>query len=496
MFKKLKNGICITLSAVLAATCLAGCGIGKGKANGGELLYYVMGEEKGDTPAIVEKINGILKEKTGYTVRFEYLNTDNYDLTLSSGDSFDLITAPDYLNYWQNAAKGAFAEISDDDLKEYAPYYWENSDKSKDVSKYKGTRYGLASIHNYAADRCFAARGDLMDKYGIESLYTKEDVEKYLFAVAENEKDMIPLDMPGSTSYLTLAMFASDWGWAPIGSLSFGDQVYFNLNDPEHKVFIAAEQPEMLEFVTRMKKWNDKGVFSKSVMSSKTSSSDSFKAGRSALGMVNSPAECQTMYDELRKDERAAWNVRFYPRYEQQQQMYNYTNSIVAISAFSKNKEAALKVVNEMYSNEEVYALMHYGIEGKHYTLNDKKEMTVTDNFEDAGNMSVGISNDAFEYETELKFPGHEELVKKLRDIRVYNPAVNMPLSDEGIREVKLALTEVYSQYTAPLMFGITDSTPEQALKAEMEALKKAGIDQFRDSMQSQLDEYMKSIGE
>lgn len=496
MFKKLKHGICITLSAVLTATCLAGCSIGKDKTGSGELLYYIVGNEKGDTPAIIEKINEILKDKTGYTVRFEYLNSDSYDLTLSSGDNFDLITAPDYLNYWQNAAKGAFAEISDEELKEYVPYYWEHADKEKEVTKYKGTRYGIAGIHNYSSDRCFAARGDLMDKYGIKSLYTKDDVEKYLFAVAENEKDMIPLDMPGNTSYLTIAMFAADWGWAPIGSLSYGEQVYYSLDDPEHKVFIAAERPEMLEFVTRMKKWNDKGVFSKSVMSSKTGSSDSFKAGRSALGMVNSPSDCQTMYDEFQKDDRQSWNVRFYPRFEKRQQMYNYTNSIVAISSFSKNKEAALKVINEMYSNEELYNLMHHGIEGKHYTLNDKKEMTATANSEDAGYMSLGIVNDAFEFETELKFPGHEELVEKLHSMRVYNPAVNLPLSDEGIREIKLALTEIYTQYTAPLMFGIMDGTPEQALKAELSALKTAGIDQYRESLQTQLDEYMKNIGE
>ena len=81
-----------------------------------------MAKEKETT--IIEKINGILKDKTGYTVRFEYLNNDNYDLTLSSGDSYDLIFAADYLNYWQNAAKGAFAEITDDDLKEYVHHHF------------------------------------------------------------------------------------------------------------------------------------------------------------------------------------------------------------------------------------------------------------------------------------------------------------------------------------------------------------------------------------
>lgn len=494
MLKRLKQGVCLTLSAVLAATCLAGCG--KKSAMGeGELLFYVTGTEKGDTSEVIQNVNEILKEKTGYTVKFEFLNSDNYDLTLSSGDEYDLILAPDHMNYWENAAKGAFAEITDEDLKEYVPYYWENADEEKDVSKYKGTRYGIANIHHYAPDRCFAARGDLMDKYGIEDLYSKENLEKYLFAVAENEPDMLPLEMTGGTGYLMLAMFASDWGWAPVGSLSYGEHVYYRLDDPEHKLFIAVEQPEMLEFTETMKKWNEKGVFSKSVLSGKTDSATSFKAGRSALGMLNSPADCQNVYIELQKDERAAWDVRFYPRYESQQQMYNYTNGIVAISAFSKNKEAALKVINEMYSNQEVYALMNYGIEGKHYVLNDDNTRTALDD-DGYGGMSTGIYNDALEYETKLDFPGCDELVQKLYDQRVYNPAVNCPLSDDGIREIKLALSEVYSQYTSPRMFGIISGTPEEALKTELDALKTAGIDQYKESIQTQLDEFLNGIGE
>ena len=496
MLKKLKKGICITLSAALAASCLAGCGMKKSASGEGELLFYVIGTEKGDTSAIIEQANAIIKDKTGYSVKFEYLNTDNYDLTLSSGDSFDLIAAPDYMNYWQNAAKGAFAEITDEDLKEYVPYYWKNADKEKEVTKYKGTRYGIAHMAYYAPDRCIAARGDLMDKYGIKSLDNKADVEKYLTAVAENEPDMIPFDMPGGSSYLMLAMFASDWGWAPVGSLSYGEHVYFKVDDPEHKLFIAAEQPEMLEFIKTMKRWNDKGFFSKSIMSSKTQSVDSFKAGRSAFALVNSPAECQTVYTDLQADERAKWDVRFFPRYEKQQQMYNFTNGIVAVSAFSKNKEAALKVVNEMYSNQEVYNLLHYGIKDKHYTLNDKNEITLLPEADNAGVLNTCIDNDAYTYTSELNFPGHEELVEKLKEQRVYNPAVNCPVSDEGIREIKLALTEIYSQYTAPLYYGIMTGTPEEELKKELSSLKAAGIDHYKEAVQSQLDEYMKSVAE
>ena len=122
--------------------------------------------------------------------------------------------------------------------------------------------------------------------------------------------------------------------------------------------------------------------------------------------------------------------------------------------------------------------------------------MTKTAVGDDAGYMTTGIINNELNFQPELTFPGHEELVKKLEDMCVYNPAVNCPLSDEGIREIKLALSEVYSQYTSPRMFGIIGGTPEEALQSELTALKTAGIDQYMEAIQSQLDEYMKSIGE
>ena len=38
--------------------------------------------------------------------------------------------------------------------------------------------------------------------------------------------------------------------------------------------------------------------------------------------------------------------------------------------------------------------------------------------------------------------------------------------------------------------------TPEEELKKELSSLKAAGIDQYKEAVQSQLDEYMKSVAE
>lgn len=491
MKRNWKRLVCLALSVGVLAGCMAGCG--KNVSGGDELLYYVMGSEGKDMGWVLNEVNALVKEKTGITLNFQFLTEDNYDLVLSSGEAYDLIFAPDWMNYWENAAKGAFAEISDEDLQKHAPYIWEHGQEPLQASIYKGVRYGIPNIRQYAADRCLVARGDLMKKYHIADLNSKENVEAYLTAVAENEPNMLPFDVPGNQSYLMLAMFATDWGWVPVGSLSYGEQVYFHKDDPEHKLFLAAEQPEMKEFTETMKRWNDKGFFSKSVLSNKTQSIDSFKSGRSALAFVNTPSDCQNVWNELSADDRADWDIKFYARYEKQQQLYGYNNNMVAISAFSQNKDTALKVLNEMYASKEIVRMLNYGIEGTHYevTADNKVKMLDPDAF---GWVNTGIINDTYLLDAALDFPGCDELVQKFKDMRFYNAAVNCPISDEGIREIKLALTEVYNQYTAPRYYGIITGTPEQAIEKEVTALKTAGVDQFLQSIQSQLDEYMKNM--
>jgi len=267
--KRIGRVVSIALTVAVLIALISGCGNKMRNAASDELVYCVIGEERKDSMPVMEKVNAVLKEKTGVTIKLKYLSTDNYDLVISSGENYDLIAAPDYMGFWTNAAKGAFAELSDEDIKTYAPYIWENGQKYLFATKSGGKRYGIPGFHEYAPDRCYVARGDLMDKYGIEALNNIDDVEKYLFAVADGESEIIPFDMEGFSPYFLLNMWASDWGWAAVGSLSFGEHVYFDINDPERKLFCAIDRPEMKEFTERIKKWNDKGVFSKSVLSNK-----------------------------------------------------------------------------------------------------------------------------------------------------------------------------------------------------------------------------------
>ena len=489
---------CIGLSALilvfaLVAGTFSACKKAE-KAASDELVFCVQGERGSDIEKRLQLISDGVKEKTGYSINFRFLSDEAYDLVISSDDNCDLIFAADYKNYWQNAASGAFAEITDADMEKNAPFIWKNSSKDAlNSSKLNGKRYGVVGMSARYPDRCFAVRGDLMEKYGIESIGSIEDMEKFLTAVAENEKGIIPYDTDNG-GYQMLLMFGYDWGWAPVGSLDWGQHVYFRLDDPEHKIFIAAEQPEMLEMTKTMKRWNEKGFFSKSVLSNTKSSLDSFKAGRSAIAAIYTPEEAQGIWSEFENDERKAWNVKFIPRYHRQQ-MNNWGGFITAISAKSKKKDAALAALNAIYSSEKLIRLVELGEEGVNYKILDNGKMEKIPTTSTSW-INTGIRNGAFIPETNLTFPGAEELVAELKEMGEYNPAVNCPISDEAVREVKVAMTEVYNSYTNPRYFGIIDGTPEAALKKEVDKLKKAGIERYIENMQTQLDAYMKELEE
>ena len=65
----------------------------------------------------------------------------------------------------------------------------------------------------------------------------------------------------------------------------------------------------------------------------------------------------------------------------------------------------------------------------------------------------------------------------------------------EDLREIKLALDEVYKTYTTPRMYGAVDDA-DAALEKEITALKTAGIDNYRDTLQKHLDEYVANLDE
>lgn len=527
MKKRMKKLIGISLTMVMAASLLGGCGSSgstddlKADNESGQAVSQTSGssEEKtqeapestkkfdgvelklfGDyaegtaTEAQLEAINAILSEKLGVTItEVEAAEDQTYELVLGGDEDIDLVFAANYLRYDDNAKNGLYAEITDEDLQTYAPDIWayaeEKGNGILETTKNNGVRYAIGSKLP-AGHPMWAYRGDIADKYGIGDINNVDDLEKYLFAIAENETEMIAMDVQGSAHYLVASLFYPVIGWTAPGAASYGSAVNVNFFSDDYQVILSPETDEYLELVTRMHEWYEKGVFSKSILSSTTALNDSFKAGRSGVARVSNPDEAQSLYDEFQTDDRKDWDVRFLANYPEVELLKGNHNSMMAISSYSDNVEACLAVYNEIFSNEELYRLFKYGIEGVHYKITDGAYEAVTD--DTIGQIKVGISHPEYDFAGKTyTFTGAEELIPQMEAAAYDYPLTSMSVNYDAIYTQKVAVDEVFAQYTRANLLGVFDCTPEEVVAAEIAAYKAAGVDEYIAEIQRQVDEFV-----
>lgn len=156
--KQAKKLLSLIMAVGLAMTCLAGCG---GKSGGGEkeVTFCVIGEEPKDASVVMEKVNERLDEKLGVKLKMQFVNTTNYDLLFSSGDEFDLVYIADWLQFWENAEKGAFLELTDEDLKEFAPDIYKDGQQYINTAVYNGKRFAIPAIFEQAPGSLLSGTG-------------------------------------------------------------------------------------------------------------------------------------------------------------------------------------------------------------------------------------------------------------------------------------------------------------------------------------------------
>ncbi len=489
--------ISLVLILVLAAGLFAGCKKDAKETTGpAEVTWIVVGTEAADNPEVFAKFNERLKELTGHTVKFEYIDQTQYDLKFAAGDGFDIILCPDWLGYWQNVSKFAFMELTEDDFKQYTPFIWENGREMLNAAKFEGKYYAIPGINKYSPNRVLVARGDFMDELGIDNLNTIDDIDAYLMGVADlknqGKTSIVPYNAKGGAPWMIFSMWASDWGWAAPGSLSFGGHYYYSVFDDNRELFVAVDKPEVKEYSEVVKKWYDAGVFSKSVLSNNTTAEEAYKNGKSAFAWTSSPSSANVLYNDLKAIPGAdKWDTRFYSMYSKLQKTYGYMNSAAAISATSKQKVASLEVLDAVYANKDLYRLIQFGIEGKHYELNENEEYTpLSENYTPP---TMGIASKEYSFETKYDYPYALDLVEEMNNIAVSDPLVNCAINnDSEMTTLSVQLNDVFTEYSSPRMYGAVPSV-DAAIKKEKEALKIAGIDKYMKKVQQQMDTYIET---
>jgi hypothetical protein len=163
----------------------------------------------------------------------------------------------------------------------------------------------------------------------------------------------------------------------------------------------------------------------------------------------------------------------------------------MAVSAYSNHPEKALQVYDLLRNDEESYRLINYGIEGTDYVITDDGKLGYPDGY-DSSTDSLGSNfwagrRDSLEQDKVTDAPNKQEVYDGLNAVAKDYPYSTLLINKDAIDPTLAAMAGVLSQYIPQLAAGKYDD-PAAAVAEMRQALKDAGYEDARDSIQADID--------
>jgi putative aldouronate transport system substrate-binding protein len=451
-----------------------------------------------DLQQVQDAINEILNEEIGVNLILQPIDfaafNDRMQLQLAAGEPCDIIfTAPWTNSYTNNVANGSLLEI-EDLLKEEAPGLWASMPESTwDAARINGNIYGVINQQIFPKPWGVHVRTDLLEKYdfSLETVTQWEDMEPFLEAVRDGE-GITPVYADDNSG-------SSLWRTQYYGYDGLDDGIGFigiKADDETLTVVNLIETPEYREAANLSKKWVDAGYFPDTLTSTDEARA-AFRAGLFAMGYhVEKPGndvemqsavgwefESKNLTDPLILDTSGA------------------TATLNAICATSEHPVEAMRVLEKLNTDAEIYNLLSRGIEGVHWVWEDEEAQIITypegvDSTTSGYNPNTDwmFGNQFNAYYRDEAQVGAWEATKKMNDEAYPSQALGFVVDRAPIQTEVAQTTAVLEELGRPIAWGwvaYDDAAPEL-----LERLDEAGAQTILEEVQRQLNDWQAAQGQ
>ena len=446
------------------------------------LKWYIPLNKQTDLELVNEEVNKITTEKLGIKIDMVIIDnaayTERMNMNMAASDDYDICWIG-YLNTFVNAvSKGGLMKIDEflekaPALKEAIPeYLWGQS-------KYKGDTYIVPNVQTGVDRSALYFRQDLIEKYNfdITKITKTEDVEPFLQIILENEPDVIP--------------FCVGSGVASLRSLDeemklTGEPLVVAVKDETTGKFTAMDGLEVADTYSRAKKlneWYEKGYIRKDVATHTDDATD-MRAGKYACwvsswkpgGVIENETkygydiECTFVSPAFRSPNSAS-------------------GSALAIGKDSKHPQEAIKFIELLHTDKELYNLICYGIEGMHYNKIEENriELIKDSGYSPNANWKFGTVFNAY------LLPGQEddvwEQTKIANETAKTNGLESFLFDNSQVKNIITNLNNVVQEYKVVRQGW---RNPDEYWAEFKQKLYDNGFQKYIDEYQRQLDEYLK----
>ena len=490
----LKKVLPIILSAAALVSAASGCG-GKKVSENVTLKYLMPGPGlQQDSEKVWAEFNKKLQEKLpNVRVEFEVVPLEEYKqkfmLMTSAREQIDIVN--NYgLDFANEVKNGTFTPI-DDLMGEYGKELTQAlPDWFMDYQKVDGITYGIPTYQ-----MCAYLRG---------ICFFKEQADKYLDTDAF-KKALYSTDTFNQEVYDILTKYIEDmkadglnFNNATILNVKSGGEsmtTYFNAVDDGNGNYTV--QPYFINDSAKLRykvanEWYKKGYIRQDVLSATNMNEDKGKLnGYPFWDEVYTPFAAEELSKKYGNE------IVMIPYSETWTLAKENTAAGTSIMESCEHKEEAMKVINLLQTDKDLYNLLVFGIEGDHYKKTGDDQIQVEWDSSPSTNDRYGlykwiVGNTEIAYNTQNEPPEYKDWV--FNDVNKNgkkNPFMGFLLDTTQIQDYLTQVAAVQEKYLQPLNSGATDNWEEYYKKYEDET-NKVGGGKAIEAIQQQIDDFMR----
>ncbi len=472
-------------------------------------VFMSPGEQK-DAQEVWDKFNEELqKYLPGTTVKFEGITSADYaekwKLISASQENVDIVWHGWMIPYVTEVRKGSYMELDDLIAKNAPSLLKEIPENILDKSRVDGKLYSIPCMQqmvSYVSTLQFPEK--IYEKYK-----DKIDVEKLAALFSSHQK----MDKSLWDEIEKYIVMIKDGGDLKKGVFGFADHVekgYEWILNP-YKIDIYSDDytpinlyrtPEYETFVKVYSDWYKKGYIRKDILTADNVSQDIYEVrggGNYLVGQGYYPTESEIATSE------AAGSTAYVKIPFDNSHYIPYTASAtnMAISSNSKNPERAIQLLELLNTEKgkDLYNLMVYGIEGKHYKkINDHEiepigytSQPTADSPYGQYNWAIGNIFNGYEiYMKDKPLTLQSDFIKKVNAAAAPSKLKGFTLNTDPIKTELAQVNAVVGEYKTTLSSGAAPDA-EALYKDFVDKLVKAGDDKIVKEIQRQIDEWRAS---
>ena len=348
------------------------------------LKFIFFADKKADTDKVWAAIAEKYADQLNCDFDVQFIGADDYKFKLlqkaGAGDKWDMNFDGNWLGYFQMLGQEAYMDITEL-LPKYAPdlYAAYQANDVLGTATYNGKIVALPWTMMMNNRTTFQWRGDLAEAAGIE--IDKENMKTF--------EDVLPVMEALKAAYpdrYTIEVSSKDAMLNKYNLVDIGNNLVIDLTDADAKIQLLETTDAYREMAKYAQVLQEKGLIWKDVLNDKTDHNALINEGKLI-------AKWGT-YEFVRSgrpwvEEGARWDYVFlYP----DSKVANRTPlaNVAAIPATSENPERTLMFMNLLQTDQEMYDMMHYGILGETYNINDEGAVVYPEGMTTANSSYMG----------------------------------------------------------------------------------------------------------